>query len=222
MWLGIETTTPSGGLALVDEDGSVRYEIILPVTTARHSQKILPAVKAALDAMEIDGRDLSGIGVSIGPGSYTGLRIGISTASGLANGWNIPLKGVPTLRVLNMGVICSGPVLSCIRARKNEVYACVFKSSSPDSEILLPPGVYMVSTVVEFLKNISGIHALGSGRSEMKGVQKIKWLPGFLDVPRPAAVTWLAIKMFTAEGGDRELKPLYLRGFMQKALENVP
>jgi tRNA threonylcarbamoyladenosine biosynthesis protein TsaB len=98
VWLGIETTSAEGGVALVSGEG-ILAETVLPVR-AVHSEKVLPAVAGIFDSTGFDPRDLAGIGVSLGPGSYTGLRIGISTASGLSAGLGVPVKGVGTLRVI--------------------------------------------------------------------------------------------------------------------------
>ncbi|MBN1433295.1 tRNA (adenosine(37)-N6)-threonylcarbamoyltransferase complex dimerization subunit type 1 TsaB, partial [Candidatus Fermentibacterales bacterium] len=86
MWLGIETTGRHGGVALVGDDGDLVLERILSVE-AFHSEKVLPAVAALLEEAGAEGPELSGIGVCTGPGSYTGVRIGIATATGLSRGW---------------------------------------------------------------------------------------------------------------------------------------
>jgi tRNA threonylcarbamoyladenosine biosynthesis protein TsaB len=97
-WLGIETTSAGGGVAVVS-DGELLAETFLPVDVV-HSEKVLPAVSELFTITGTDPVEMAGIGVSLGPGSYTGLRIGIATALGLAAGLGVPLKGVGTLRVL--------------------------------------------------------------------------------------------------------------------------
>ena len=80
--LGIETSTTQGGVAIIGED-RVLCETVLNVEVT-HSERLLPAVDRALDEARITLESLGGIAVSIGPGSFTGLRIGLSTAKGLA------------------------------------------------------------------------------------------------------------------------------------------
>jgi tRNA threonylcarbamoyladenosine biosynthesis protein TsaB len=124
--LGIESSTTQGGVAIVGED-RVLYEAVLNVEVT-HSERLLPAVDRALGEARISLEALGGIAVSIGPGSFTGLRIGLSTAKGLAYATGLPLVGVPTLEAMAWTLpaarwqIC--PVLD---ARKQEVYAALFQ-----------------------------------------------------------------------------------------------
>ena len=124
--LGIESSTTQGGVAIVGED-RVLCETILNVEVT-HSERLLPAVDRALGEARISLEALGGIAVSIGPGSFTGLRIGLSTAKGLAYATGLPLVGVPTLEAMAWTLpaarwqIC--PVLD---ARKQEVYAALFR-----------------------------------------------------------------------------------------------
>jgi tRNA threonylcarbamoyladenosine biosynthesis protein TsaB len=124
--LGIESSTTQGGVAIVGEDRML-CEAILNVEVT-HSERLLPAVDRALGEARITLGALGGIAVSIGPGSFTGLRIGLSTAKGLAYATGLPLVGVPTLEAMAWTLpaarwqIC--PVLD---ARKQEVYAALFQ-----------------------------------------------------------------------------------------------
>ncbi len=124
--LGIETSGTHGGVAILDE-GHVLCETILNVEVT-HSERLLPTIDRALGEARISLEALGGIAVSIGPGSFTGLRIGLSTAKGLAYATGIPLVGVPTLEAMAWTLpaarwqIC--PVLD---ARKQEVYAALFR-----------------------------------------------------------------------------------------------
>lgn len=218
-WLGIETTARGGGVAVVS--GEKLLTEIFHQVDAVHSEELIPAVSQALKAAELDPRSLAGIGVSLGPGSYTGLRIGVSSATGLSAGWSIPLKGVGTLRVLAAAALSDEPVLVCIRARREEVFAAVFRSSNVHSEEIISPGVYTVSSLEKRLTSgLEGIVALGNGRSELNDVP-IRWLPQTLDSPRAFYVALLAAELVRSEGFDSELEPLYMREFNQKAADVV-
>jgi tRNA threonylcarbamoyl adenosine modification protein YeaZ len=83
--------------------------------------------------------DLDGIAVSAGPGSYTGLRIGMSLAKGLAMAGNIPIIPVPTLEVMNKGISQKGSYYILLHSHKNIVFAQQFNSGIPDSEIECVP-----------------------------------------------------------------------------------
>ncbi|PIE53615.1 tRNA (adenosine(37)-N6)-threonylcarbamoyltransferase complex dimerization subunit type 1 TsaB [Candidatus Fermentibacteria bacterium] len=214
IWLGIDTTSATGGVALVDGE-TILAESVLPVDTF-HSEKLLPAVSETLDKVGLGGDELAGIGVSAGPGSYTGIRIGASTAMGLGSGWNVPLRGVSALRIIASQLPEGEPVLSCIRARQGEVFAAVFQSSSIDSKEILESGIYRVEKLKDHIPK--GCCAVGSGRKEVQEVMagRLKWVSPLLDTPRPSLAAWCACKSAEKEGFQKTLEPLYLREFNQR------
>lgn len=215
IWLGIDTTTPLGSVALTSKENLVS-EIILPIT-GFHSEKLLPAVKQLLSGANISGEELAGIAVSLGPGSYTGLRIGLASATGLSAGWEVPLKGVSTLRVL-AATLPDAPVLSCIRARNKEVFAGAFSSSSPASEEIIKQSLYSTEKLEEKIRETGMIFsAIGSGRSEID-IPELNWVSSILDYPRASIVAECAMQIAKTDGFDREVEPLYLREFNQRIL----
>jgi tRNA threonylcarbamoyladenosine biosynthesis protein TsaB len=124
--LGIETATSIASVGIIVEDRLVA-ERSLPMRGS-HARTLLPLVDAALDAARVRLDDLSLLAVSIGPGSFTGLRIGLSVAKGLAMATGLPVVGVPTLEAYAQ---CVGPrpgtVCPVLDARKSEVYAACFE-----------------------------------------------------------------------------------------------
>lgn len=201
-----------GGVALV-KDGEVLAETLLAVR-ALHSEVLLPAVSELMDSSGVKGTELSGIGVSLGPGSYTGLRIGIATALGLSTGWGVPLKGVSTLRVIAAGM-GGGPVLSCIKARNGEVFAGSFQSPDPSSPEIVPQGLYTSKKLLELSAGIDYI-AVGSGRTELSPRDNLKWASVHLDSPKPSMAALCASLTSDREGFDEKIEPLYLRSFNQR------
>ncbi len=124
--LGVETSTMQGGVALVGEDRLVS-EFLLNVE-ATHSERLLPTIDRMLRDAGVGLDAVSGIAVSIGPGSFTGLRIGLSTVKGLAYASGMPVVGVPTLEALAWSVPFSAvQVCPVLDARKHEVYAALFR-----------------------------------------------------------------------------------------------
>jgi tRNA threonylcarbamoyladenosine biosynthesis protein TsaB len=124
--LGVETSTLQGGVALVGEDRLVS-EFLLNVEVT-HSERLLPAIDRMLRDAGVGLDAVSGIAVSIGPGSFTGLRIGLSTVKGLAYASGIPVVGVPTLEALAWSVpFAAVQVCPVLDARKHEVYAALFR-----------------------------------------------------------------------------------------------
>src|SRR5690625_4937869 len=98
MILGIDSSTMTGGDALINQQGLVS-EYVLNIRTT-HSERLLPAVDQILINADVRLQELQGIAVIIGPGSFTGLRIGVATAQGFAYSLQKPLVGITTLEAL--------------------------------------------------------------------------------------------------------------------------
>lgn len=145
--LGIDTATVTASVALV-EGGKLKWEEVSPVSEqsrlcpatvhhANHAETLLPLIDTVLKRTGLSLTEISAFAVSIGPGSFTGLRIGLSTVKGLAYGWKIPVVGVPTLlavaaRVTNWeGLVC--PFLD---AKRREIYAALFQKKEESLERL--------------------------------------------------------------------------------------
>ncbi|HEX9665312.1 MAG TPA: tRNA (adenosine(37)-N6)-threonylcarbamoyltransferase complex dimerization subunit type 1 TsaB [Thermodesulfobacteriota bacterium] len=124
--LGIETSTHSGSVAIIDGD-TILGEIFLNVGPSL-SEKLLPMVDWLLREAGMKRNDIEGIAVSSGPGSFTSLRVGISTAKGMAFSLGIPIVGVSSLEVLSRNLLHT-PYTICtiIDARRKQVYAAFFK-----------------------------------------------------------------------------------------------
>ncbi len=124
--LGIETSGPVCSVGLV-EGSRILGERSL--TGARiHSVKLLPLISGLLEDLCLFPSDLAGIAVSAGPGSFTGLRIGLAVAKTLAQALDVPVAGVGSLDVLAFPLVqhCRDAVCAMVPARKKEVYAAVY------------------------------------------------------------------------------------------------
>jgi Inactive homolog of metal-dependent proteases, putative molecular chaperone len=91
-----------------------------------HGERLHVYIKQLMQDHELSWQEISAIAVSAGPGSYTGLRIGVATAKGLAYAKNKPLIAVPTLASLASQAPVDRTVIACLDARRMEVYAGVF------------------------------------------------------------------------------------------------
>ncbi|MBN3583770.1 tRNA (adenosine(37)-N6)-threonylcarbamoyltransferase complex dimerization subunit type 1 TsaB [Algoriphagus aestuarii] len=141
--LSIETSTPVCSVALHENGELVGVkEIELP---GAHSERLIGLVDELLQESKIEGKHISAVAVSEGPGSYTGLRIGVSTAKGLCFAWGVPLIGVSTLAALARGAKnkmgAKSLVVSMLDARRMEVYREIYNSdflpiSNLDSELI--------------------------------------------------------------------------------------
>jgi tRNA threonylcarbamoyladenosine biosynthesis protein TsaB len=124
--LAVETSTLSGGAALLD-DARVVGESTLDVRLT-HSERLMTAIDRLLGDAGWTARDLEGLAVTVGPGSFTGLRVGLSTIKGLALALSIPVAAVPTLDAMAaMLPFAALPVCPVLDARKREVYASLYR-----------------------------------------------------------------------------------------------
>jgi tRNA threonylcarbamoyladenosine biosynthesis protein TsaB len=124
--LGIDTSTSCGSVGLVDDQGVIADTLLnLPVT---HSERLLAAIGGVLDQSSCTLTDLNGIAISLGPGSFTGLRIGVSVVKGLAFATGLPVVGVSTLDALAAQVApTSYAICPILDARKAEVYTALYR-----------------------------------------------------------------------------------------------
>lgn len=139
--LGIETSTQAGSIAFTDGD-RVLGELSLNLGPV-HSEKLIPMIDWLLGEVGGEKREIEGIAVSVGPGSFTGLRVGLSTAKGLAFSLKIPLVGISSLETLAMNIFTNFSICSIIDARKKEVFAAFFKLS--DGGIVRTSGDVLIS-----------------------------------------------------------------------------
>lgn len=145
----IETATSVCSVALVGDEGVVA-ELHSDQPNA-HSSRLSVFIGQLLDQCHVPFRQLDAVCVSSGPGSYTGLRIGVSTAKGICYALGIPLLAVPTLQSMAAQYYAQHPeyqgiVCPMIDARRMECYTALFASSSdmlkPVSADIITPGIY--------------------------------------------------------------------------------
>jgi tRNA threonylcarbamoyladenosine biosynthesis protein TsaB len=126
--LAIDTSFAPVALALA-RDGQILGEIFTQAAS-KHSQRLLPALDFLLAQCQVDRREVGGLAVSLGPGFFTGLRIGLATVQGLALGWGVEVAGVSSLRLLAEASLTSLPqgatLWAVADARRGLVYAAPF------------------------------------------------------------------------------------------------
>lgn len=128
MILHIETATSTCSVALSKEGKMIHA--VNEAESNMHTKRLNLMIDELLRVKNLTINDLTAISVSIGPGSYTGLRVGLGAAKGLAFGLNIPIIGINTLQSLAYPFKNENPktVISAIDARRNEVYLAIFNS----------------------------------------------------------------------------------------------
>lgn len=225
--LALETSTTTGSVALVEappqEDGSYGGEKILAEYTVNlpgtHSERLMPAIDRLLKEASLSIGNIQGIALAWGPGSFTGLRIGISTVKGLAYALRVPVVGVPTLDALAQNIRFA-PSLICpvLDARKKEVYAALFRGDGEGnlqkiSEDWVLSPEKLCSRIVEktvFLG--SGIEVYGETFKKNLGSRAL-FAPPELSLPRAVHVARLGLPKFQA-GRTLDLfsfTPVYVR-----------
>ena len=124
--LNIETATKNCSVALAQEGKTIFYKEIAEEGYS-HAERLHVFIEEIIKEVGITLQDLSAVAVSQGPGSYTGLRIGVSAAKGLCYALNIPLIAIDTVQALASQVtISNGLIIPMIDARRMEVYSAVF------------------------------------------------------------------------------------------------
>lgn len=127
--LGFDTATPDTAVAVLRADGRTFEARHHPAPGDRpgHATQLLPLVEAALAAAGLAPAEVARVAVGVGPGSFTGLRIGVATARGLAQSTGAELVGVSTLRALAAGAASGDEtVLAVVDARRGEAFAAAF------------------------------------------------------------------------------------------------
>jgi tRNA threonylcarbamoyladenosine biosynthesis protein TsaB len=126
--LNIETATKNCSVAIARDGKTILFKEMAEEGYS-HAEKLHVFINEILNEIEISCKDLSALAVSQGPGSYTGLRIGVSAAKGLCFALDIPLIAIDTLEVLASQVkVADGIIIPMIDARRMEVYSAIFDS----------------------------------------------------------------------------------------------
>ncbi len=179
--LAFDTATRATAVALSGPE-----EVVLearddppPGQRPRHAARLLPLCAELLDQAGIDFDELDLLAVGVGPGTFTGLRIGVATARALAQAAELPLVGVSTLQALALNAVSGRPpsvanaVAAVLDARRSEVFAAVWPMSALDQgwEPLIEPGAYSPDALTDALLELEGpALALGEGAIEFRTV----------------------------------------------------
>ncbi len=166
--LQLETASTNCSVSLAREGELLAYKEHNSPSFS-HSEQLHLFIKDVLEAAGVSLQQLKAIAVSKGPGSYTGLRIGVSAAKGLCYALGIPLISTRTLRGIALQKeVSSGVIISMLDARRMEVYAAVFNAAH---EEVKPTRAVIIeaSSFKEFAEK-GKVHLVGSGASKCKEV----------------------------------------------------
>jgi tRNA threonylcarbamoyladenosine biosynthesis protein TsaB len=136
--LGLDTATNTGSVAIV-RDGEVVAEA--SAESKRHGAELLPMIDDIFARAQIRPRDLDAIAIGAGPGSFTGLRIGMATAKGIAFAAGRPLWAVSSLAAIAHDIGGDDPIACVLDARRGEVFAGIYRRDvALVDERVMPPG----------------------------------------------------------------------------------
>lgn len=136
--LAIETATIAGSVAILDDGAGLIGEVRVDVKVA-HAERLMPSIEWLMNASGVSIHEIDAFAVSIGPGSFTGLRIGLSTVKGFSYATGKPVVPVPTLDAFARTLpFCSYVICPMFDARKNEVYAALYKWDGDVCRKILP------------------------------------------------------------------------------------
>lgn len=220
--MGIDTSREIGAIGLVSEQG-VLGEINVRLYR-QHSERLLPNIDFILKETGFTINDLEGIGVTIGPGSFTGLRIALATVKTFVQVLNIPVIGISTLDHLAYNLTQKeGWLVPVIDARRERVYTALYHNWAPDirsrkkwSEKALP-----LSQLIEELKKIASkdtFYLIGDGCREYRDYfsrtdLNIEFAPDSVSLPRGGSLAELS-RYYLQQGIKNdylELLPNYLK-----------
>jgi tRNA threonylcarbamoyladenosine biosynthesis protein TsaB len=216
--LGIDTSTSCGSLGIINDDAVVAEYALFRDET--HSTRLIPAIQNLLKEARLDLDEIDGIAVSLGPGSFTGLRVGLSAVKGLALAAERPVVGVPTLNALASNLpFTHYQICPLVDARKGEVYTALYKDGEGGQVEQLTP--YQVVAPLDLLEKIppqetiflgDGVEAYGELIEERFGANAL-FAPPHLRFLRGSTVAEIGLQRFKRGEQDdiSSLVPIYVR-----------
>lgn len=211
--LAIDTALTPLALGLA-RDGQVLGELVT-TSAATHSRRLLPALDFLLDQCGLARADLTGLAVSLGPGFFTGLRIGLASAQGLALGLDLPVAGVSSLRLMAAGLAGrEGVVWAVADARRGLVYAAPFRLDGDAIERLDEDAAYAPARLAERLEPPALLTGAGARLHAAELLKPgLALAPAVCDTPRPGLLALLGATRLAAGRGEapEAIRPRYCR-----------
>lgn len=217
--LGIDASGVAGSVSYM-KDGKLAGEYYI-CDKLTHSQTIMPMLEHMKALLQIDLESIDAIAVTAGPGSFTGLRIGVTAAKTLALALNKPIIGIPTLDVMAHGMVYTDyEICPIMDARRNQVYTALYKWEEGQLARLTDHRAMDMTAYLEELKQRgTNIIFLGDGVSAYETTikealgDKAVFAPSFLNLQHASVLLEIAKAKY--ENGEVEdpnlFAPMYLR-----------
>lgn len=215
--LGIETSTPWASVTIGSEQGIIASSLVS--RGASHGSFLLPAVEFLMKETDLTYRNISAVAVGLGPGLYTGMRVGVATAKTLSQALSVPIVGVPSLDLLAFEVRYSNRLICpVLDAKRSEVFFAFYRA--------VPGGITRVSNYVvgspekllaEMEARAEEALMVGNGallyRHVLETRRKVEFGSIANAFPRATSLVELALPRLFREDFDRlfDLEPLYMR-----------
>lgn len=215
--LAIDTSTQAGAIVL-SQDNTIICSSYINLKIP-HSKRVLNQIRRILSSASVETSSLDFITVSQGPGTFTGVRMGITIAKMLAFTLGVKICAVPTLEALAMTTDYNGYIAPMMDARRSEVYTGLYKKTGEDIQIVIPQQVVKPA---EFLANLESdypVHFTGDGalvyQEEILNALPdavIQWTNN-MQLRYSTALAEQGLKHFQADKASNpiEVEPIYLR-----------
>ena len=216
--LGIETSTPQASVAIGSEQGVIASAMVS--RGASYNEFLLPAIRFCLDEAGLDYRNLGGVAVSLGPGLFTGMRVGVATAKALAQALSVPICGMPSLDLVAYEVRYSSKTICvALDARRGEVFTAFYRPSPGGIQRMSPYGIEKPEQLAIGLgSRIEEVLLVGNGallyKEEFEDLGSVVELGTMSHAfPHASALVELTVPRMFREDFDSlyDLKPMYLR-----------
>mgnify|MGYP006272716487 CR=1 FL=1 len=216
--LTVDASTTVGSVSLINQEKLIGEQMLN--LELNHSPRLMPAVVSILEDCDYSKDDLDGIGVTVGPGSFTGTRIGVAAAKTLAQSLEISIVGVSTLEVLAHSLkYLSAYICPMIDARRGRVFSSLYRGSKDGLKLQNEEALLEVDELLERLAEIEEeIYFVGQIAAEYRDkiaaiVSKPRFVERSFNLPRAGAVGDLALNKLEAGREDElyALKPNYLK-----------
>lgn len=208
--LGVDCSSKQSSVCIMKDD-RVIYTAV-QATNTTHSQNFLPMIQGALTVCSLTPKDVDLYAVTLGPGSFTGLRIGLAAIKGMASANNTACIGVSSLKALAKAVDLDGIVIPVFDARRRQVYGCVMDGDN----VICDDFCRDVSVLEKYMDTEKNVYFVGDGKTlcynTYKGYSNVK--PNSIELPCIAQGACLLAKSEYELNGAKthfDLSPSYLR-----------
>ncbi len=216
--LAVDSSAVSAGCAIVEDDRIIAESFVNVGLT--HSETLMPMIVNTLSSAKLTAKDIDCYAVSSGPGSFTGIRIGVSAVKGMAFTFHTPCIGVSTLEAIAWS--CAGPgglICSVMDARRQQVYNALFLSDGKDIQRLCDDRAISMEELSAGLRSRQQtVYLAGDGAALFydefgKSLPDVRLAPVHLRFARGYGVAMAAQRIYASQGAvsPDQLVPTYLR-----------